>query len=49
MTGYVAEAAGEGPADFCWTGRDALSRRAVPSAFSKMMDAARSALAEEEA
>ena len=46
MTGYVLEVTGEGP--FLWADGEALSARAVPSAFGKFYTEAQRALAKED-
>ena len=43
MTGYLVQVTGESP-EFAWADREELENFAVPSAFSKFLDEARSAL-----
>jgi len=47
MTGYLLEAAGEGRG-LVWVNRDGLEELAIPSAFAKFLEEARSALRGEE-
>ena len=49
MRCYVLRVRGALPEGFVWTDRAELARRAVPSAFARFMEAALSALGEEEA
>ena len=44
MTGYVLEVEGEGTEDLLWAGGEELARRAVPSAFSRYYEAAKTEL-----
>ena len=46
MTGYLLEAAGDGPG-FTWADRRELEELAVPSAFGKFLEEVRRALEEE--
>ncbi|MBP3486551.1 MAG: A/G-specific adenine glycosylase, partial [Oscillospiraceae bacterium] len=47
MTGYVLEVTGEGPADFLWADREALTAHAVPSAFGRFYEEAQERLGKE--
>ena len=46
MTGYTLEVTGEGPADFLWVDAAGLAAHAVPSAFGRYYDEARTLLKE---